>query len=80
VSAYPNPTDGHTTIMIGSNAAFSGSVKIFNTLGQIEKLQIIQASSGMNTFDIDMSSFNSGIHFVELSDGRQTQTFKLIKN
>jgi hypothetical protein len=79
-SAYPNPTEDNTTLMIGSNTAFSGSVKIFNTLGKIEKCETIQVASGMNTLSLDLSVLNSGIYFIELSDGQEARTFKLIKN
>jgi hypothetical protein len=68
---YPNPANGNTLFIESSNGA-SMDVTIYSTLGQrvIEKNGV---SSSMN-----IASLDTGIYIVQITQGSNVQTRKLI--
>ena len=72
---YPNPVSTNLTIRLSSNWSTSANVKIYNALGS---LYIERKMEGREN-QIDLSSLPSGIYFVEVKDGVNTISRKLIK-
>jgi len=69
---YPNPVKD--VLNIQSNEAVS-KVAVYNVLGQSVFLSTPKAVSP----SVDMSSFKSGIYFVEVTIGNSTKTVKVVK-
>ncbi|MDP1746057.1 MAG: FISUMP domain-containing protein [Bacteroidota bacterium] len=61
ISFYPNPTSGVVLIIGVQNE----TIMVYNSIGQI-----IKQGNGVNT--IDLSSYNSGLYFVQILDEQGT--------
>lgn len=73
ISIYPNPSNGIITIKkTDLNENFK--IRITNSLGQ----ELLKNSMTENQVVIDLSGFNSGIYFVQISD-EQGQTLSVKK-
>lgn len=68
-TVFPNPVVDQLNIK--SNEAVN-NVSVYDVTGKL--LQSVQ-----NTKSIDMSSYNSGVYFVEVTIGNSTQTVKVLK-
>lgn len=76
LAVYPNPTKDILTI---ESLSALRTYRIFDIQGK----QITEKVLGNNdsTINVDVSSFENGIYFIEvLSDNQQLSTFKIIKN
>lgn len=74
---YPNPTNDYLVIKIHSRTISKGiSVKIFNTQGQI-----VYSKINNNEEQIDVSSLDTGIYFLEVNDSEilYKKKFSIIK-
>lgn len=72
VSLSPNPTNGILNITSESN---STTVSVFDVLGQ-EVLSTVNSGN----FSIDLTSENTGIYFVSISNELGSATSKIIRN
>lgn len=72
---YPNPNQGKLSVMV-SRPLKNASVRIVNMLGQtlMSKYQL-----NGTTITLDMTSFASGVYFLELAEAGVTTTFKVVK-
>ncbi|GGD91753.1 T9SS type A sorting domain-containing protein [Planktosalinus lacus] len=68
-SVYPNPVVDQLNI---KSTDAVNTVSVFDVTGKL--LQTVE-----NSKSIDMSSYNSGIYFVEVTIGNSTQTVKVLK-
>ncbi len=68
-SVYPNPVVDQLNI---KSTEAVNTVSVFDVTGKL--LQTVE-----NSKSIDMSSYNSGIYFVEVTIGNSTQTVKVLK-
>jgi PKD repeat protein len=74
VTVFPNPSTGHAHLRLeGSNG---GTFRIRSVLGNVVLAQPISTINYSG--DLDLSAFPKGIYFLEISDGKQTFTRKLI--
>jgi len=67
---YPNPVKNTLTI---SNNSPIDSIVITSVLGQ----EVLRQTA--NTTEVDLSKLADGIYFVKATSGKQTKTFKIIK-
>jgi hypothetical protein len=72
-SIYPNPTNGIVNINIADNSIFT--VTVFNSMG----LQMYSRQVAGN-FQIETSSFPSGIYFLQIQSQHRFTTKKIIKS
>jgi hypothetical protein len=72
IEIYPNPSNGNFSISLKSTIR-NASVKIFNTLGE----EIFSEVAGDNHLTIN-NKFNSGIYFIQISDGKNLHNKKII--
>lgn len=79
INIYPNPSDGKYTLNIESNQTKNIELKIQNIAGQIVLNQVFKLTKGINTTEIDLSKFSSGVYLLELNDGESFQKIKLTK-
>ena len=71
-SIFPNPTDGQVVI---SNVPLNSSVAIFSLIG--EEIMTIKINNSRQI--IDLSLFDSGVYFIEVSTKNNTMTSTIIK-
>jgi len=72
VSLYPNPAENNFNIKT-INAI--DNLSVFNVLGQ----KVFTVSPKTNSYNVDMSSFKSGIYLVKITSEGKELTSKLIK-
>ncbi|WP_051568403.1 choice-of-anchor I family protein [Crocinitomix catalasitica] len=75
-TVYPNPAGEYTTVEFGMLNG-NGTVKLINILGEVVISHEIQSSNN-GSMQLDLGQFTTGIYFVELSDGKTSQSKKLI--
>lgn len=71
--AYPNPTNGILTVNT-SNLSAATTVKLFDLSGK--ELMTTSLFNTSNT--LDLSAFNEGIYFIQLTNGEAVETKKII--
>lgn len=76
VSMYPNPASNVLNIVLPDNYELNGTVKVYNTLGQMVYNTSLSAS---NHHSIDVSGYQSGVYFVKVQNGSQTKTLQFVK-
>lgn len=77
--AYPNPTSGVFTLLIGNETEESNSVYVYNSLGEIaySKLNI---SSSVTELPIDLQSQKNGVYLIRVvKTNGEAKTIKVIK-
>ncbi len=74
----PNPSNSSVTINFSRESGEKYSLKIFDNLGRIISHQI-HSSLGKDIV-IDVSQYDKGIYLINVSDGKITQTKKLVKH
>jgi hypothetical protein len=79
VALFPNPTTGKTSITLRSAVEIRNlSIKVTNVAGQlILRKDFGQAGTQFST-ELDLSNSARGVYFVEISDGKERLTRKLI--
>lgn len=76
LSVYPNPTNDVLNLVIPDNYELSGTVTIYNTVGQTVYTSSVAHT---NTYSINVSSFESGVYFVKFTKENQSKTVQFIK-
>lgn len=72
ISLYPNPATNNLTI---NNLQNGAGIKITDVSGKI-----VYTSKGADTANLDISGLQSGIYMVTMSNGKATETKKLVIN
>jgi hypothetical protein len=75
VQLYPNPVSSSLNISLSSNWNFNSTVIIYNALGSI----LMERKMDGHEYLLDMSSLSSGIYIIEIKDGQNSVSRKLIK-
>lgn len=78
VAMYPNPTSGDVTLQIATDKASDITVNIYNALGVKVNSQNLGIINGTTTVNAATAGFAAGMYIVELTDGHNSQTQKLI--
>lgn len=71
---YPNPTNG--IINIRTINLYS-DIKLFNILGQ--EFKNFEVKSSSQGYFLDLNNLNSGVYYLRLVSGNNTETMKVIK-
>ena len=74
VQVYPNPTAGDFTISIGGNVN-STEVVIYSAVGQV----IVKKQINTNETVINLQDYSNGIYFIEIQNGENVMTTRIIK-
>jgi hypothetical protein len=80
MSAFPNPTNGKTTIRIESTVSDKFEFSVTDLLGRTIQTRPLSIQAGLNTFDLDVTSFPNGVYIYNLTKGSRTVSNKLIVN
>lgn len=76
---YPNPASAMTVIPVQSSANTRGSILLFNSLGQMERVIYEgEIPAGKSQYFLDASQCTPGTHFVQFQSGTQVQMKKLM--
>ena len=75
---YPNPTTGKVTLEIKSDLANNQIeyITIYDVTGQ--KVQEINTQTSQNSFDINLSSQQTGVYFVEMMINQELITKRIV--
>jgi hypothetical protein len=77
MTAYPNPVNDILTILITSDQKYARwEIEVFDARGRLITIR----NSEKTSFEIDFSSFISGVYLVRVSNKDFTKVFHIIKN
>lgn len=78
---YPNPGFGIFNVDIYSKEDATGTMDVFNSVGQLIMEQQFSVDQGHNLSAIDLSGFNEGVYTLRMSIGKCGEIFtkKLVK-
>jgi hypothetical protein len=74
----PNPFSSKTEISFTSPAPNDVEIKVFNMLGAVVFAKSIKAEKGMNSYQLDASSFTPGIYVYSVKNGDKSVTKRMI--
>ncbi len=77
-SIYPNPTTDKLNIALNSTKEGNYNYTVFNQLGQVILLGNLELKNGKPA-TINTQEINSGIYFIQVTNGSESQTIKFIK-
>ena len=75
VLIYPNPTTG--IVKIASPGAVINQIEVYDLQGSL--IQKVDNKRGLQTFEIDLSQFQTGVYFLKIDSEFESITKKLIK-
>jgi hypothetical protein len=75
---FPNPTNGDVTLSVDLSTPTDLTLNIYNAFGQKVSTQHLGTLEGAQNFTAQTSTFPAGMYMVELTDGQNSTTAKLI--
>lgn len=75
-NVYPNPSNGNVNIELKGFGSIEKKIELYNQVGQIVHEE--KMNNMTNNASIDLGNFPSGIYFLKVSNGLQSETKKLI--
>ena len=79
LSAYPNPTNGITTVSFYSNQSAKYSFKVVDIIGKEIINENISASEGYNVKEINLENISKGLYLISIqTEGSRMQTLRLV--
>lgn len=78
VSAYPNPTNGSTKIVVALGESKNINVDVFDALGNVVFSKKVNGTMGNNEIHFDGSSLNAGVYYYTVTAGYEKVTKKLV--
>ena len=76
--AYPNPVSNQAKIQFVSGTTENITFKIYNLLGEEIESQLISSSKGVNTINLNTSSYSKGIYLYSINNGNKVLTKRMI--
>ena len=71
ISMYPNPANGWLNVSFTANQSSKVQFNVLNVAGQVVMTKQLSANQGYNFNQIDLSTLNSGLIFVEVKMDNQ---------
>ena len=75
---HPNPYNGKTTVDFSVVNTTDVEFKVYNLLGTVVYKNQFKAEKGVNTINIDGSSFAPGVYMYSIKNGEKTITKRMI--
>jgi hypothetical protein len=79
-SIFPNPAKESAVINLNSSKATSGSLSVFNALGEVVLQKDLSLIEGKNKIELNTENLKSGVYFVSLTNSGNSISKKLIIN
>ena len=80
IKIYPNPAADQLFIDLTTGTTLeNGSLRILNTLGQQLDFQPINDNFTEQKFQFDVSDYPSGLYLIQLHDGKDVTSWKVLK-
>ncbi len=79
VSIFPNPVSDQLQIITNQSGSSTGSVKVFNSIGQMVFSTQVAFEPGLQHFSLSMKNLAVGLYSIILSNGTSDETVKLVK-
>ena len=81
LKVYPNPSHGILTAEFENDASGYARLNVFDASGKIVFSRMVEVKEGANTFQLDLSSLNSGSYLLEeiSGDERKALSFSIEK-
>lgn len=76
-SLYPNPASQYIELMVPFKHTNISSLKVYSITGALIDQKVL--SGNTESFRYDISSFKSGIYFMEINSSNQRNTLKFLK-
>ena len=77
---YPNPTQGYVTISIAMEQKDDVNVKLYNSLGQILKEDVLREQTGRIKHELDLRDLEKGFYMLQVMIGSEKVNKKVIKH
>jgi sugar lactone lactonase YvrE len=77
INLYPNPSDGKITIDFSKSLSSDNLIEIFNLMGEKVYSEHLQSSS--NLCKLDFTKEANGVYIARITNEKQVQVIKLIK-
>jgi M6 family metalloprotease-like protein len=78
LSLYPNPTDGHFSVVFNSNTESLCAVRLMDNLGRVVLAEDIQALAGDNLLEYNLGNLSNGIYYFMLDVDNNHEVFKVV--
>ncbi len=75
VLVYPNPVTSNLNIKLSGNWSYNANVRIYNALGTLS----LEKKMDGREYLLDLSSLPAGIYFLDIKDGQNSISRKIIK-
>ena len=79
LSVYPNPVDNVLNLEMDSQVSGTFEMRIYNLLGQVIQIERIDLIAGANRNTFDLSELKEGSYLIQLTDGENITTRKIVK-
>ena len=79
VKVYPNPTSGDVTINVTSEGTESGTIVLYNALGQILTKKPLFLGVRVNSLSINLGDRAPGIYYLSVKWGGTVEVVSLVK-
>ena len=80
-AVYPNPVMNQAKIQFVLGNSENILFKVYNLLGEEMESQLISASRGVNTIDLNTSLYSQGVYLYSITNGSQVLTKRMaVKN
>ena len=68
---FPNPTKGRTTVQFLSVNAGQYSLNVIDVTGRTVRNESVQAVTGTNIYELDLSKMSKGVYMISLQHGNE---------
>lgn len=79
LNTFPNPTVDNLTLVLETESSKDLMITIYNLEGQKIEGQNVTTQAGENRFQFDVNAYNSGMYFVEITDGLHRASTRFVK-
>lgn len=77
---FPNPTNGHVTLLFDFSTNDNIQIKLFNLMGQLIMTDELKNKTGKTSYDMNLSALSHGMYIISVTTGDNTISEKVIKN
>jgi hypothetical protein len=79
LSIFPNPVSGVSTLYFEGSANIEYQILVMNEFGQLIMQEERTGVDGINSTQLDLQSYASGLYFVTIASDDGKQILKVVK-